>query len=157
MEAKEEHNPYISAKTKLPEIPVQGIILAIVLGMLLTAANVYLGLYVGMTVSASIPAAVISMAVLRSLAKANVAKGTNILENLAAGVIFTLPALLVMNQTSNGDVGWAEFPYFETLIIALVGGTIGVLFSISLRRIFIVKEKLPYPEGVACSVVLSAG
>ena len=169
MEAKEEHKPYVSAKTILPEITVQGIILAIVLGMLLTAANVYLGLYVGMTVSASIPAAVISMAVLRSLAKANIGKRTNILENnwvqtavssgesLAAGVIFTLPALLVMNQTSNGEIGWSEFPYFKTLIIALVGGTIGVLFSISLRRIFIVKEKLPYPEGVACAEVLVAG
>ena len=169
MEAKEEHKPYISAKTILPEITIQGIILAIVLGMLLTAANVYLGLYVGMTVSASIPAAVISMAVLRSLAKANIGKRTNILENnwvqtavssgesLAAGVIFTLPALLVMNQTSNGEIGWSEFPYFKTLLIALVGGTIGVLFSISLRRIFIVKEKLPYPEGVACAEVLVAG
>ena len=169
MVSNEKHKPYVSATTILPEITTQGIILAIVLGMLLTAANVYLGLYVGMTVSASIPAAVISMAVLRSLAKANISKGTNILENnwvqtavssgesLAAGVIFTLPALLVMNQTSNGEVGWSEFPYFKTLIIALVGGTIGVLFSISLRRIFIVKEKLPYPEGVACAEVLVAG
>jgi putative OPT family oligopeptide transporter len=169
MASNEEHKPYVSATTILPEITTQGIILAIVLGMLLTAANVYLGLYVGMTVSASIPAAVISMAVLRSLVKANISKGTNILENnwvqtavssgesLAAGVIFTLPALLVMNQTSNGEVGWSEFPYFKTLIIALVGGTIGVLFSISLRRIFIVKEKLPYPEGVACAEVLVAG
>ena len=140
----EAHKPYISAKKILPEITIQGIILAILLGFLLTAANVYLGLYVGMTVSASIPAAVISMAVLRSLEKTNFSKGTNILENnwvqtavssgesLAAGVIFTLPALLVMNQTSNGEVGWDEFPYFQTLIIALVGGTIGVLFSISL-------------------------
>ena len=169
MASNEKHKPYVSATTILPEITTQGIILAIVLGMLLTAANVYLGLYVGMTVSASIPAAVISMAVLRSLVKANISKGTNILENnwvqtavssgesLAAGVIFTLPALLVMNQTSNGEIGWAEFPYFKTLIIALVGGTIGVLFSISLRRIFIVKEKLPYPEGVACAEVLVAG
>jgi OPT family oligopeptide transporter len=169
MPSNEEHKPYVSATTILPEITTQGIILAIILGMLLTAANVYLGLYVGMTVSASIPAAVISMAVLRSLAKANISKGTNILENnwvqtavssgesLAAGVIFTLPALLVMNQTSNGEIGWSEFPYFKTLIIALVGGTIGVLFSISLRRIFIVKEKLPYPEGVACAEVLVAG
>ena len=169
MASNEEHKPYVSATTILPEITTQGIILAIVLGMLLTAANVYLGLYVGMTVSASIPAAVISMAVLRSLAKANISKGTNILENnwvqtavssgesLAAGVIFTLPALLVMNQTSNGEVGWSEFPYFKTMIIALVGGTIGVMFSISLRRIFIVKEKLPYPEGVACAEVLVAG
>ena len=169
MATNQEHKPYISAKTILPEITVQGIIIAILLGMLLTAANVYLGLYVGMTVSASIPAAVISMAVLRSLVKVNLSKGTNILENnwvqtavssgesLAAGVIFTLPALLVMNQTSNGEVGWSEFPYFNTLIIALVGGTIGVLFSISLRRIFIVKEKLPYPEGVACAEVLIAG
>ena len=169
MAQKEEHKSYVSATTILPEITTQGIILAIILGMLLTAANVYLGLYVGMTVSASIPAAVISMAVLRSLAKANIGKKTNILENnwvqtavssgesLAAGVIFTLPALLVMNTTSNGEIGWSEFPYFRTLIIALVGGTIGVLFSISLRRIFVVKEKLPYPEGVACAEVLVAG
>ena len=169
MAPNESHKSYVSATTILPEITTQGIILAIVLGMLLTAANVYLGLYVGMTVSASIPAAVISMAVLRSLVKANISKGTNILENnwvqtavssgesLAAGVIFTLPALLVMNQTSNGEVGWAEFPYLKTVIIALVGGTIGVLFSISLRRIFIVKEELPYPEGVACAEVLVAG
>ena len=169
MAQEEEHKSYVSATTILPEITTQGIILAIILGMLLTAANVYLGLYVGMTVSASIPAAVISMAVLRSLAKANIGKKTNILENnwvqtavssgesLAAGVIFTLPALLVMNATSNGEIGWSEFPYFRTLIIALVGGTIGVLFSISLRRIFVVKEKLPYPEGVACAEVLVAG
>ena len=169
MVSNETQKTYVSATKILPEITTQGIILAIVLGMLLTAANVYLGLYVGMTVSASIPAAVISMAVLRSLAKANISKGTNILENnwvqtavssgesLAAGVIFTLPALLVMNQTSNGEVGWAEFPYLETVVIALVGGTIGVLFSISLRRIFIVKEELPYPEGVACAEVLVAG
>ena len=81
MAPNESHKSYVSATTILPEITTQGIILAIVLGMLLTAANVYLGLYVGMTVSASIPAAVISMAVLRSLVKANISKGTNILEN----------------------------------------------------------------------------
>ena len=169
MPSNDEHKPYISAKKILPEITTKGIILAIFLGFLLTAANVYLGLYVGMTVSASIPAAVISMAVLRSLERANLSKGTNILENnwvqtavssgesLAAGVIFTLPALIIMNSQSNGEIGWAEFPYFKTVIIALVGGTIGVLFSISLRRIFVVKEKLPYPEGVACAEVLVAG
>ena len=78
MAQKEEHKSYVSATTILPEITTQGIILAIILGMLLTAANVYLGLYVGMTVSASIPAAVISMAVLRSLAKANIGKKTNL-------------------------------------------------------------------------------
>ena len=169
MPTNAEHKPYISAKKILPEITTKGIILAILLGFLLTAANVYLGLYVGMTVSASIPAAVISMAVLRSLEKANISKGTNILENnwvqtvvssgesLAAGVIFTLPALIIMNSQSNGEIGWTEFPYLKTAVIALVGGTIGVLFSISLRRIFVVKEKLPYPEGVACAEVLVAG
>ena len=78
-------------------------------------------------------------------------------ESLAAGVIFTLPALIIMNSQSNGEIGWDEFPYLKTAIIALVGGTIGVLFSISLRRIFVVKEKLPYPEGVACAEVLVAG
>ena len=113
MPTNAEHKSYISAKKIVPEITTKGIILAILLGFLLTAANVYLGLYVGMTVSASIPAAVISMAVLRSLEKANISKGTNILENnwvqtavssgesLAAGVIFTLPALITSSAGSN--------------------------------------------------------
>tara|TARA_Y100000758_G_scaffold302209_1_gene269624 strand:- start:256 stop:2493 length:2238 start_codon:yes stop_codon:yes gene_type:complete len=167
MSSDNTHKPYIPASQVLPEITIKGIIIAIILGMILTAANVYLGLYVGMTVSASIPAAVISMATLRTLANSKYISDTNILENnwvqtavsagesLAAGVIFTLPALIIMEQ---GDsTVWSDFPYFTTFAIALIGGTIGVLFSISLRQIFVVKEKLPYPEGVACAEVLMAG
>jgi putative OPT family oligopeptide transporter len=123
----------------------------------MTAANAYLGLYAGMTVSASIPAAVMSMIILRTMFK-----DVSILENnavqtmasagesLAAGVIFTVPALLVMNL-------WTSIQWMETLIIATLGGLLGTMFTIALRRLFIVEEALPYPEGVACREVLVAG
>jgi putative OPT family oligopeptide transporter len=124
----------------------------------MTAANAYLGLYAGMTVSASIPAAVMSMIILRSLFK-----NVSILENnavqtmasagesLAAGIIFTVPALLVIPNV------WDEIKLLETTIIALLGGLLGTMFTIALRRLFIVEEALPYPEGVACREVLVAG
>jgi len=114
-------------------------------------------LYAGMTVSASIPAAVMSMIILRTMFK-----DVSILENnavqtmasagesLAAGVIFTVPALLVMNL-------WTSIQWMETLIIATLGGLLGTMFTIALRRLFIVEEALPYPEGVACREVLVAG
>jgi putative OPT family oligopeptide transporter len=123
----------------------------------MTAANAYLGLYAGMTVSASIPAAVMSMIILRTLFN-----DVSILENnavqtmasagesLAAGVIFTVPALLVIGI-------WDEIQWLDTLIIALLGGLLGTMFTIALRRLFIVEEALPYPEGVACREVLVAG
>ncbi|MEC8869063.1 MAG: oligopeptide transporter, OPT family, partial [Candidatus Thermoplasmatota archaeon] len=157
-----DHVPYVPASRILPEITPKGVALAVILAMVLTAANVYLGLYVGMTVSASIPAAVLSMGMLRAIAAALPRQETNILENnwvqtavsagesLAAGVIFTLPALIVLGT-------WEDFAFFPVFITAAVGGTIGVLFSISLRRIFIIQERLPYPEGVACAEVLVAG
>ena len=157
-----DHVPYVPESRILPEITPKGVALAVILAMVLTAANVYLGLYVGMTVSASIPAAVLSMGMLRAIAAAFPRQETNILENnwvqtavsagesLAAGVIFTLPALIVLGT-------WEDFAFFPVFITAAVGGTIGVLFSISLRRIFIIQERLPYPEGVACAEVLVAG
>ncbi|MGY8699191.1 MAG: OPT family oligopeptide transporter, partial [Candidatus Poseidoniales archaeon] len=129
----------------------------ILLGILMTAANAYLGLYAGMTVSASIPAAVMSMIILRTLFN-----DVSILENnavqtmasagesLAAGVIFTVPALLVIGI-------WDEIQWLDTLIIALLGGLLGTMFTIALRRWCIVEEALPYPEGVACREVLVAG
>ena len=150
--------PYISAETELPEITLKVIVLGCILGLFMTAANAYLGLYVGMTVSASIPAAVLSMLLLRGLKF----KEVNILENnavqtmasagesLAAGVIFTVPALLVMQI-------WDEIQLLETFFIALLGGILGTMFTIALRRVFIVEEALPYPEGVACKEVLVAG
>jgi putative OPT family oligopeptide transporter len=149
--------PYIPAGESPMELTLRVVIVGIVLGVLMTAANAYLGLYAGMTVSASIPAAVMSMIILRSLFK-----DVSILENnavqtmasagesLAAGVIFTVPALLVMGI-------WGEIQWLETLIIAMLGGLLGTMFTIALRRLFIVEEALPYPEGVACREVLVAG
>lgn len=151
------HEPYISANENPKELTLRVILVGIVLGVLMTAANAYLGLYAGMTVSASIPAAVMSMIILRTMFK-----DVSILENnavqtmasagesLAAGVIFTVPALLVMNL-------WTSIQWLETLIIATLGGLLGTMFTIALRRLFIVEEALPYPEGVACREVLVAG
>ena len=148
--------PYIDSTTSLPEITVKAIVLGAVLSVVLSAANVYFGLYTGLTVSASIPAAVISMAFLK------VFKNSNILENnlvqtaasagesLAAGVIFTIPALVIMGY-------WEKFNYLETMVIALCGGVLGVLFTIPLRNALIVKEKLKFPEGIATAEVLKTG
>lgn len=150
--------PYIPASESPLELTKRVIIVGILLGILMTAANAYLGLYAGMTVSASIPAAVMSMIILRSLFK-----DVSILENnsvqtmasagesLAAGIIFTVPALLVIPNV------WDEIKLVETTIIALLGGLLGTMFTIALRRLFIVEEALPYPEGVACREVLVAG
>ncbi|WP_436515987.1 OPT family oligopeptide transporter [Ekhidna sp. To15] len=148
--------PYIDSNTSLPEITVKAVVLGALLSVVLSAANAYFGLFAGLTVSASIPAAVISMALLK------VFKNSNILENnlvqtaasagesLAAGVIFTIPALVIMGY-------WDEFNYFETVTIALCGGVLGVLFTIPLRNALIVKEKLKFPEGVATAEVLKTG
>ena len=140
----------------LPEITVKSIFLGIILSIILAGANAYLGLFAGMTVSASIPAAVISMGVLSMF------KRTNILENnivqtaasagesLAAGVIFTIPALVLLGY-------WTSFDYVEVAKIAAIGGVIGVLFTVPLRRALIITAKLKYPEGVATAEVLCAG
>ena len=151
-----EHKPYIPASTTLPETTIKAFFLGALLSMVLAAANAYLGLFAGLTVSASIPAAVLSMAILR------IFKNHNILENnivqtaasagesLAAGVIFTFPALVLMGY-------WDKFHYWETVLIALSGGILGVLFTVPLRSALIVKQKLQFPEGVATSEVLKTG
>ncbi|MCH8300506.1 MAG: OPT/YSL family transporter, partial [Candidatus Marinimicrobia bacterium] len=129
--------PYISAETNLPEITVKAVVLGVVLAAVLAGANAYLGLFAGLTVSASIPAAVISMAVLRLFAKSNILENNIVQtaassgESLAAGVIFTIPALIMLNY-------WTEFNYLQTTLIAGLGGAIGVLFTIPLRRALIV-------------------
>jgi len=150
--------PYVPAEKELPELTTRVIIIGILLGTVMTAANAYLGMLVGMTVSASIPAAVMSMLILRGLKF----KDVSILENnsvqtmasagesLAAGVIFTVPALLVMGI-------WSDINWVDTFIIAFLGGVLGTMFTIALRRVFIVEEALPYPEGVACREVLVSG
>ena len=141
---------------QLPEITVKAIILGIVLAMLLGAANAYLGLFAGMTVSASIPAAVISMGILRLFREHNILENNIVQtaasagESLAAGAIFTLPALVMMGY-------WLEFDYFWVTVIMGLGGLIGVLFTIPLRRSLIVESKLMFPEGVATAEVLKAG
>lgn len=149
--------PYVPASQKPPEFTVTAMIVGAVLAIVFGAANAYLGLIVGMTVSASIPAAVISMAVLRVIMKRTSILENNIVqtitstgESLAAGVIFTLPALFI----------WQLKPSLLTItIIALAGGILGVVLMIPLRRSLIVKEHdtLPYPEGTACAEVLVAG
>ena len=150
--------PFVPAEESLPELTTRAIILGIFLGVVMTAANAYLGMKVGMTVSASIPAAVMSMLLLRGLRFENVSILENNIvqtmasagESLAAGIIFTVPALLVMGI-------WDDIDPLQTFIIAFLGGVLGTMFTIALRRVFIVEEALPYPEGVACTEVLIAG
>lgn len=141
-----------------PEATIKAVLLGLILSIVLAAANTYLGLKVGMTVSASIPAAVISMAILRGLLRSGTILENNIVqtiastgESLAAGIIFTVPALVIAGV-------WAEFKFWETGLIALLGGTLGVLFMVPLRQSLVIDDpELIYPEGVACSKVLQAG
>ncbi len=154
--ASDEHKPYIPASTKLPETTVKAFVLGAILSVVLSAANAYLGLFAGMTVSASIPAAVLSMAILRLFKNSNILENNIVQtaasagESLAAGVIFTFPALVLMGY-------WTEFSYVETMLIALCGGVLGVLFTVPLRSALIVQQKLKFPEGVATSEVLKTG
>jgi len=140
----------------LPEITIKALLLGIILSMILAGANAYLGLFAGMTVSASIPAAVISMGVLSLFKKSNILENNIVQtaasagESLAAGVIFTIPALVLMGY-------WEAFDYVEVAKIAAIGGVIGVLFTIPLRRALIVTAKLQYPEGIATAEILKAG
>lgn len=152
----EEVRPYISADTVLPEITIKAIVLGFILSAILAGANAYLGLKVGLTVSASIPAAVISMAVLRFFRESNILENNIVQtaasagESLAAGVIFTLPALIMLEY-------WDDFSFLQTMSISLVGGILGVLFTIPLRRALILEARLKFPEGVATGEVLKAG
>ncbi|NBC81804.1 MAG: oligopeptide transporter, OPT family [Bacteroidetes bacterium] len=153
---KETYKPYISPDIKLPETTLKAILLSILLSAVLSGANAYLGLFAGMTVSASIPAAVMSMAVLKMFRKKNILENNAVQtaasagESLAAGVIFTFPALVLMGY-------WESFNYFQTALVALSGGVLGVLFTIPLRNALIVKQKLKFPEGIATSEVLKSG
>lgn len=155
----------------LKEITPRVIILSCILAIILGSANVYLGLFAGLTVSASIPAAIISMSILRTIYGNNISILENNLvqtsasagEALAAGVIFTFPALVIMNNSDEDDninlIGWKNFKYTETVIIAICGGVMGIMFSIPIRRALLidVQPPLAFPEGVACANVLLAG
>ena len=145
--------PVVPATVTLPEITIKAVVLSVVLAAVLAAANAYLGLFAGMTVSASIPAAVASMAILRLFRQSNILENNIVQtaassgEALAAGVIFTIPALLLVGY-------WPSFDYWQTMMIALVGGLLGVVFTIPLRRALIVTARLRFPEGVATAEVL---
>ena len=148
-----------------PEINLKVITIGIVLSIVMGSANVYLGLKAGMTVSASIPAAVLGMLILKYINSPKIGKNTNNIleanqiqtaasagESLAAGIIFTMPALILIGV-------WEEFNMLLTTVIAFTGGLLGILFMIPMRQVFIVKneDNLQYPEGLACASVLEAG
>ncbi|MCO5054565.1 oligopeptide transporter, OPT family [Thermomonas sp.] len=141
---------------KVPQLTLRAVVLAIVLAVILSAANAYLGLFAGLTIATAIPAAVVSMGVLRLLGGGSILEnnivqtGASAGSSIAAGVIFTIPALIILGY-------WQDFKYLWVLAIAGLGGLLGVLFSVPLRRSMIVEEPLPFPEGKAAAEVLKAG
>ena len=162
MDNKNEFKPYIPADKIVPEFTVTSVLIGIILAIVFGAANAYLGLLVGMTISASIPAAVISMGIIRIILRRDSILENNLVqtigsagESLAAGAIFTLPALFLWAKE-----GKMAYPSIITIfLIALFGGILGVCFMVPLRQALIVEEHgtLPFPEGTACAEVLLAG
>jgi putative OPT family oligopeptide transporter len=153
MQSRENFKSFIPAEATIPELTAKAILVGGLLAIVLGSANAYFGLYAGMTVSAAIPGAVMAFALLRPL------KGTILEVNigmmgaaagtaLAAGVIFTIPAMLILEA-------WTEIHYLETTIIAALGGILGVLWMVTLRRALIIKTDLPFPEGLAVAAVLT--
>ena len=152
-----EQKPYVPPEKSLPEYTIKAFVLGIILSIILGAASVYLELYAaGAAISASIPASIISLAFLRLLKDKNILESNmvqtaaSVGESLAIGIILTLPALIILNY-------YTEFPYYIVTVVSVIGGLLGVLSAVILRRVFIVEEKLPYPEGRACAEVLIAG
>jgi len=153
MSSREDFNSFIPAKRSIPEFTLKAILIGALLAIILGSANAYFGLYAGMTISAAIPGAVMAFALLKpfkaTILEVNIgmmgaAAGTA----LAAGVIFTIPAMLFLNA-------WTDIQYIETTIVAALGGILGVLWMVSLRRALIIKTDLPFPEGVAVAAVLT--
>jgi putative OPT family oligopeptide transporter len=148
--------PFIPSSVSLPEITPRAILLGILLAIIFAASSTYLGLKIARTIAASIPAALISMVILRQFRNANILENNMVQtiasagEAVATGVIFTLPALIIIGY-------WQSFDYLQTVMITLIGGILGVVFSVPLRRSMVVKENLPYPEGVATGEILKAG
>jgi putative OPT family oligopeptide transporter len=152
------NGPVIPASTTLPEITLKAILLGVVLALILAAANAYLGLFAGMTVSASIPAAVISMTIFSFFKRSNILENNIVQtaasagEAVAAAAVFTIPGLVILGF-------WKDYDYVQTLAICALGGTIGVLFSVPLRRALVVEggKEVKFPEGIATGEVLKAG
>jgi len=153
MSSREDFKSFIPAKKIIPELTIKAVLIGAILAVILGSANAYLGLYAGMTVSAVIPGAVMAFALLKPLKgtilEVNIGMmGAAAGEALAAGIIFTIPALVLLGT-------WTEIHYIETTIIALLGGILGVLWMVPLRRALIIKTDLPFPEGVAVAAVLT--
>lgn len=154
--SQEQTGPLVPPSRNLAEITVKGLILGMCLSMVLASANAYIGLLVGLTVSASIPAAAVSMGVLRLFNRSNILENNMVQtsasagESLVAGMIFTVPALVMMKA-------WSNYEYWPLVSIAIIGGILGVAFTIPLRRALIVEARLMFPEGVATAQVLKTG
>lgn len=157
-EKKTSNAPYVSPESNLREVTILALVLGTLLSIVMAAANTYLGLKAGLTVSASIPAAVISMAILRGIFRRGTILENNIVqtiastgESLAAGCIFTIPALILVGA-------WQKFQFWPTTFIVMLGGLLGIIFMVPMRRALIVnRPDLIYPEGLACSEVLIVG
>ncbi len=161
-EMKGAVQPYVPAETTMREFTLKAILLGVVLAVILGAANAYLGLKAGMTISASFPAAVIAIAAFRlpffrgTVLEQNITRTTAAVgEAMAAAAIFIIPAFVLVNI--GGERLWTSFHYWETTLIMLVGGVLGVLFIIMLRRTLCVDAGLPFPEGFACYEIVKAG
>ena len=153
MSSRENFKSFIPSNKIIPELTIKAVLVGALLAIILGSANAYLGLYAGLTVSAVIPGAVMAFALLKpfkgTILEVNIGMmGAAAGEALAAGVIFTIPALVLLGT-------WTEIHYLETTIIALLGGILGVLWMIPLRRALIIKTDLPFPEGVAVAAVLT--
>jgi putative OPT family oligopeptide transporter len=165
MAAEQPHTPetpYVPAQTDLPELTFRALALGIVMAVVLGAANAYLGLRAGLTISATFPAAVIAIAAFRlpfmrgGILEQNIARTTaSVGEALVAGAIFTIPAFVMVEV--GGERLWETFNYWETSLILLIGGLMGILFVILLRRTLVVDADLPFPESYACYEIVKAG
>ncbi len=159
---QKEFQPYIAANSKVAEFTVKSVLLGAVFGVIFGAATVYLALKAGLTVSASIPIAVLAISIGRKFFKTTILENNIIQttgsagESIAAGVVFTLPGFLFLSAGSNSE---SFFSYWPIFLLASLGGILGTLMMIPLRRSLIVEEhnNLPYPEGTACASVLIAG
>ncbi len=158
----DEQQPYVPAGSTMAELTVKAVVLGVVLAAIMGAANAYLALKAGQTVSATFPAAILALAAFRlpffrgTILEQNVARAAGTVgEALAAGAIFTIPAFLLV--TVNGQRLWTEFDYWQTSLILLIGGILGVLFITLLRRTLAVEAALPFPESKACAAIVRAG
>ncbi|MFH1873771.1 MAG: oligopeptide transporter, OPT family [Pseudomonadota bacterium] len=154
--------PYVPAQSTMKELTFKAVFLGLLLAVILGAANAYLGLKAGMTISAAFPAAVIAIAAFRlpflrgTVLEQNIARTTaSVGEALVAGAIFTIPAFVIVSV--DGQRLWTNFHYWDVAMITLVGGLIGVLFVILLRKTLVVDANLPFPEGYACYEIVKSG